>query len=717
MLQPSGTTSMNAFQPSAPPPAIPSAPIPSLASNQGDSGRYSGMYANTGFDMLSILSRVVNRPNPQINLGPVDLSCSFVVVDAKQYDFPLVYASPTFEKLTGYAPSEVIGRNCRFLQAPDGRVAIGSRRKYTDNTTVYHIKTHIVQGKESQSSIINYRKSGQPFVNLLTVVPIAWESSEEIDYFIGLQVDLVEQPNSIFQSMKDGTYTVNYRSSTIPPSIRAGLSINADTMTEPVKEWTRPVSPKPMYGSNTSQPQPTQPTQPPQQQQQPQPQQQQQHHSLALSNKNTGIAAPENAIVPSQQQTDAEPPMDVETLIKEASTDEGKFRRCWHELLLDQSPDFIHVLTIKGIFLYCSDSTAQILEYESSELVGKSLKAICHPSDITTVMRELKQSSNHSTEPVNLIYRVRRKNSGYMWIECCGKLRNEDGRGRKYVVLSGRERPVYQLPRSALAVGNKAHATRTTVNEMPGMEDHEFWGKLSADGLLLYVSWTVANVLGSPPSEIIGTSLYQLLRSNRTTDLTRALAEVKEGKIVYLKHALLDNTGVEVMVATTFYPDGNASLQGQPSFVLMQTKVIGEESALTDEESVFVSMDPDVKKKGRADLSLPNVDSNGVITPTPQCVSTVERMVDELDIARDANWQYELHQLRITNKKMRDDLNTLIQRAKEAGNKDDTTVCSSCFRRFDGSTVDMQEYSPDEPLLCNSCSLREMQQTTTSSTT
>lgn len=427
-------------------------------------------------------------------------------------------------------------------------------------------------------------------------------------------------------------------------------------MTEPIKEWTRPVSPKTMYSANTSQ----------------------QHHSLVLSNKNSAIATNENAIVSSQQQaaqqqssqqqqqqqSDAEPPMDIETLIKEASTDEGKFRRCWHELLLDESPDFIHVLTIKGIFLYCSDSTAQLLEYEPSELVGKSLKAICHPSDITTVMRELKQSSNHSTEPVNLIYRVRRKNSGYMWIECCGKLRNEDGRGRKYVVLSGRERPVYQLPRNALAVGNKAHNTRT-LNEIPGMQDHEFWGKLSADGLLLYVSWTVANVLGSPPSEIIGTSLYQLLRSNRTTDLTRALAEVKEGKIVYLRHALLDNTGVEVMVATTFYPDGKASLLEQPSFVLMQTKVIGEEANMTDEESVFVSMDPDVKKKGRADMSLPNVDSNGMSTPVLQSMNNVERMVDELDIGRDTNWQYELHQLRISNKKMRDDLSTLIQRAKE----------------------------------------------------
>ncbi|RCH78723.1 blue light receptor, partial [Rhizopus stolonifer] len=409
--------------------------------------------------------------------------------------------------------------------------------------------------------------------------------------------------------------------------------MNPELAEEPIEEWRRPVSPKPLLTSSSNDP------------------------PMVSTGSSSHL---------SSRPSDTEPPIDIETLIKEASTDEGKFRRCWHELLLDQSPDFIHVLTIKGIFLYCSDSTQQLLEYEPSELIGKSLKDICHPSDITTVMRELKQSSSDSTEPVNLIYRARRKNSGYIWIECCGKLRNEDGRGRKYVVLSGRERPVYQLPRSALAVGNRAHEARTPQDAlMPGTEDHEFWGKLSADGLLLYVSWTCANILGSPPLELIGTSLYQLMRSNRTTDLTRALAEVKEGKIVYLRHALLNNAGMEVMVATTFYPDGKASLQEQPTFVLMQTKVIDDESTLTDEEPVFVSMDPDVKKKGRADVSMPNLDSHGVVLPSVQRIHTGERMVDELDITRDANWQYELHQLRISNKKLRDDLNILLQRAKQ----------------------------------------------------
>lgn len=89
------------------------------------------------------------------------MSCSFLVTDARQYDCPIVYCSPTFEHLTGYHANEIVGRNCRFLQAPDGQVTCGSRRTYTDNQAVYHLKAQMLQNKEHQASIINYRKGGQ----------------------------------------------------------------------------------------------------------------------------------------------------------------------------------------------------------------------------------------------------------------------------------------------------------------------------------------------------------------------------------------------------------------------------------------------------------------------------------------------------------------------------------------------------------------------------
>ena len=159
--------------------------------------QYPNAYSSTGFDMLGVLMRVATRPNAQINIGAVDMSCAFVVCDVTQHDTPIVYCSEMFERLTGYSRHEILGRNCRFLQAPDGKVQTGLKRKYVDDSAVLHLKNMINLMSEAQISLINYRKGGQPFMNLLTMIPISWEKSEGARYYVGFQVDLVEQPTSI----------------------------------------------------------------------------------------------------------------------------------------------------------------------------------------------------------------------------------------------------------------------------------------------------------------------------------------------------------------------------------------------------------------------------------------------------------------------------------------------------------------------------------------
>lgn len=47
------------------------------------------LYSSSGFDLLSILSRVASRPHPRIVLGPVDMSCAFTIVDLRYYDSPI----------------------------------------------------------------------------------------------------------------------------------------------------------------------------------------------------------------------------------------------------------------------------------------------------------------------------------------------------------------------------------------------------------------------------------------------------------------------------------------------------------------------------------------------------------------------------------------------------------------------------------------------------
>lgn len=171
------------------------APMPNVKTRP-DMPQYLNAYSSTGFDMLGVLMRVATRPNPQINIGAVDMSCAFVVCDVTQHDVPIVYCSEMFERLTGYSRHEILGRNCRFLQAPDGKVQAGLKRKYVDDSAVLHLKNMINLQSEAQISMINYRKGGQPFMNLLTMIPVAWDS-DDIKFYVGFQVDLVEQPTSI----------------------------------------------------------------------------------------------------------------------------------------------------------------------------------------------------------------------------------------------------------------------------------------------------------------------------------------------------------------------------------------------------------------------------------------------------------------------------------------------------------------------------------------
>jgi PAS domain S-box-containing protein len=72
-----------------------------------------------------------------------------------------VHASDGFVKVTGYPRTEIIPRNCRFLQG-----------KHTDRQSVKQIKTGIDGRRESVELLLNYKKNGEPFWNLLYISKI-----------------------------------------------------------------------------------------------------------------------------------------------------------------------------------------------------------------------------------------------------------------------------------------------------------------------------------------------------------------------------------------------------------------------------------------------------------------------------------------------------------------------------------------------------------------
>merc|ERR1711964_56229 len=149
--------------------------------NNSDPLFFPQLYCPSGWDLINILLQVRCRPNPLIDLGPIDCSVSLTLCDLEDQDMPIVYASDAFYELTGYSEHEVIGRNCRFLQAPygmsDGYDKAVSRR----------MGSAIRNNQEIQLELWNWKKNGQPFKNVLSIIPITIGGRR---YAVGLQCEV-----------------------------------------------------------------------------------------------------------------------------------------------------------------------------------------------------------------------------------------------------------------------------------------------------------------------------------------------------------------------------------------------------------------------------------------------------------------------------------------------------------------------------------------------
>lgn len=105
-------------------------------------------------------------------------SNGIVIADPHQPDCPIIYVNPAFSVITGYAPEEVIGRNCRFLQGPG-----------TDAEYVQEVREGIRAERECQVVLKNYKKDGALFWNQLTVSPVR-DAAGTVTHFIGIQTDI-----------------------------------------------------------------------------------------------------------------------------------------------------------------------------------------------------------------------------------------------------------------------------------------------------------------------------------------------------------------------------------------------------------------------------------------------------------------------------------------------------------------------------------------------
>ena len=680
------------------------------------------VYSASGFDLLSILSRVATRPNPRVVLGPVDLTCSFVVVDLRRYDHPIVYCSPSFCTLTGYSEEEVIGKNCRFLQAPGGQVSKGDIRRFTSQDAVAHLAKSSIADKECQTSIVNYKKNGDAFVNLVTIIPVPggeagnFDEQGEIVFQIGFQVDLSEQPNAILEKLRDGSYVVDYASPSSQhhqhsrPALPRERKVNTISPVVVSKELKRLLADPAFL------------------------------RSLPLTTSTT-----------------------LQSSASVSSIEDPSITQLLYLLLLEASPDFIHVVSLKGSFLYVAPSVRRVLGYEPDEMVGTCIADYAHPEDVVPLMRELKESSatglasaqptslpdptnSHSTSSfptapgsprsVDLLFRAKTKMGRYVWVECRGRLHVEPGKGRKAIILSGRAREMMSLKwehvdsAGGLAIAaivpsttKKVEAVQATDGEEKGpwsYQDQEFWGLLGGmdkdSAKFLSVGKGVKDVLGWSGEELLGKGLGGIVEESCQDELGERVGELRR----YQKSYYARCSGGSYDDTTSFVDPRVRKVRCRLAtkcgsgvdvwFILYRADpdLRGQTECVHGMGGMGVSPAPLVYQIRRVSAPVVKCGSGMVdvltsLTPLPSASLSTSSLApsdqdlfQELDISRGSSWQYELQQLRYTNIRLKEELK-MLEVAQEATETEAEAVgVLSPEQEFVGMglEVECQEHQP-----------------------
>ncbi|PGH12569.1 hypothetical protein AJ79_04190 [Helicocarpus griseus UAMH5409] len=632
-------------------------------------------------NVVDILNCIAARPNPEINLGAIDMSCAFVISRVTAYDFPIMYVSDEFQRLTGYSKEEVVGRDCRFLQEPTRSAKTGSNCSATDDRVISRLKSKISAGYEAQECLINYRKGGQPFLNLITVIPIRRFSNEH-NLIVGFQLDLVDCPQSVTGRNHNGSYLIDYRRKQPAPDIydSGGTAGSQD-------------------GNNFPQ-------------------------SRNSSN------------------------VDLDDVRDRASIPLGNF---WDKALLESRDFLFYIMSTSGVFFYVARTASTILEYEPQELSGSTLSSICHPSDIVTVLRELRHSEPGSN--VNLLYRIRRKTSGYAWFESLGSVYLEPMKQQRHVVLMGKILDVISMSPNELMEGG-------------GISEGEIWTKISTYGTLLFVSSSVSVFLDKRPEDMVGESVQSLLSGESQAVFKNALGVARSGKRVSCKNELQHRGGHLLPVQSTIHPGEKTNETSRPTFLLLQIRLLklgkllfgcrttaaptrirrkGSGGTMMRRPTISPEMlsPPGLIDKSYGDQNIrasfcysshtrQQAINHSVIEPGPTTIPAHNKRSSttfllnnreqeksreitkqdaniflELTPTRATNWQMELEHLKRRNRQLAEELQYLTTLKKRKKRKRDAEIlekdCSQCHTKI---TPEWRRGPSGNRDLCNSCGLR-----------
>lgn len=123
------------------------------------------------------LSEMAQEYNWSLDLDTVAVKSfdALVVTDANQI---IEWVSSGFEKMTGYTSDFALGRRPNFLQGPA-----------TSEVNKARLRKYIQEEKGTHTTLINYRKEGDPYKCQISILPIR-NKSRQTTHFLAIEKEI-----------------------------------------------------------------------------------------------------------------------------------------------------------------------------------------------------------------------------------------------------------------------------------------------------------------------------------------------------------------------------------------------------------------------------------------------------------------------------------------------------------------------------------------------
>jgi PAS domain S-box-containing protein len=172
--------------------------------------------ANTQFDRSAAALKQASADNLMLAQAMAAVSEGVFISDPHRQDFPIVYANSAFCRMTGYQPTQVLGRNWRLL--------CGAA---TEPQAIAKIDGAIAQTTQVQATLLNYRADRQAFWCEMKIAPV-FSAAGKLLYFVSILTDISDRiaaeaelrwQETLLRSMADASplafYVVDNRSDRI----------------------------------------------------------------------------------------------------------------------------------------------------------------------------------------------------------------------------------------------------------------------------------------------------------------------------------------------------------------------------------------------------------------------------------------------------------------------------------------------------------------------